>query len=62
MKILAQLEKDFSENEILEILEAGRIALTDSEINEYVLDAMDLADEPARRLGDKLTKVMGPQA
>ena len=55
--LLKKLES-LNETELGEILEAARIALTDSEITEYVGEQMDLSNDYMTELAVKLQKAI----
>jgi len=52
--------KNFTKEELLTIFELARVALSDAEIYDYIVDKLDIADEEAKALQEKLNKTLNP--
>jgi len=57
MKFIKKIES-LSEEDLLTIFEAARVALSDAEVYEYIADKLDLSDEYLKDLQEKLTTIM----
>jgi len=53
----SQLE-DFTNSDMLTILEIARIVLTDETYRESILDRMDIADDEADNIKSKILEIM----